>query len=241
MHSRLLKSSPQCVSLSTFFAFLIAIILLEQSGIKPKLSMDTDFLNNSFNFSAGNYFSGLFMATPNLILPIIVINTLGSESAAYYYIAFAITSLLFVIPNSISTSLFVEGCHGEALKKAVIKSFGGVFSLLIPGIIIIFISAGWFLELIGRSYAINGLELIRIMVLASPFMAITSIYFSIKRIQNDINGLIILSGLIGGMLIGLSYIFMIFFGIIGVGYAWLVSYCIGSLIVGIIVWWKKWV
>jgi hypothetical protein len=39
---------------------------------------------------------------------------------------------LFTIPNAISTSLFVEGSHGEALKRTVVKSLIVIFSLLVP-------------------------------------------------------------------------------------------------------------
>ena len=76
------------------------------------------------------------MAAPNLILPIMVLNVLGAEQAAYYYIAYAIAALLFIIPNAISMSLFVEGSHGEALKRTVVKSLVTIFSLLFP-------AAGW--------------------------------------------------------------------------------------------------
>ena len=48
-----------------------------------------------------------------MILPIMVLNVLGAEQAAYYYIAYAIAALLFMIPSAISMSLFVEGSHGE--------------------------------------------------------------------------------------------------------------------------------
>jgi len=37
------------------------------------------------------------MAAPNLIMPIMVLNVLGVEAAAYYYIAYAIAALLFMI------------------------------------------------------------------------------------------------------------------------------------------------
>ena len=67
-----------------------------------------------------------------MILPIMVLNVLGAEQAAYYYIAYAIAALLFMIPGAISTSLFVEGSHGEALKRTVVKSLVTIFSLLVP-------------------------------------------------------------------------------------------------------------
>ncbi|RLG28145.1 polysaccharide biosynthesis protein, partial [Methanosarcinales archaeon] len=41
-------------------------------------------------------------------------------------------------------------------------------------------------------------------------------------------------------LIGLSYVFMLEFGIIGVGYAWMVGYGLSSLVVGGMVWKEGW-
>jgi len=57
------------------------------------------------------------MTAPNMILPIMVLNVLGAEQAAYYYIAYAIAALLFMIPNAISMSLFVEGSHGSFRRR----------------------------------------------------------------------------------------------------------------------------
>ena len=79
------------------------------------------------------------MAAPNLILPIMVLNVLGAEQAAYYYIAYAIAALLFMIPNAISMSLFVEGSHGEALKRTVVKSLVTIFSLLVPAAAVLYL------------------------------------------------------------------------------------------------------
>jgi hypothetical protein len=46
--------------------------------------IDFGFLNEAFHFSAGNYLAGLFVAAPNLILPIMVLNVLGAEQASHY-------------------------------------------------------------------------------------------------------------------------------------------------------------
>ena len=93
------------------------------------------------------------MAAPNLILPIMVLNVLGAEQAAYYYIAYAIAALLSMIPNAISTSLFVEGSHGEALKRTVVKSLAIIFSLLVP-------AAALVLEVVGAEYAAGGVTIL---------------------------------------------------------------------------------
>jgi len=229
------------VGISFILAILVSLFFLIKSGIKPAFTFDKSFLNEAFHFSAGNYLAGLFMAAPNSVLPIMVLNILGAEQTAYYYIAFAIASLLFVIPNAVSTSLFVEGSHGEALKRTTIKSLLTIFALLIPAIIILYFSGGWLLGIIGTDYSENGLELLRVMVLASIFLAVNSIYFAIKRIQKDVKGLVLLSGVVFALLLCLSYAFILAFGIVGVGYAWVVSYAVGAAVVVVMVWRERWV
>jgi O-antigen/teichoic acid export membrane protein len=229
------------VGISFILAIVASLFILIKSGIRPVFKVDRSFLNDAFHFSAGNYLANLFIAAPNSILPIMVLNLIGAEQTAYYYIAFAIASLLFMIPSAVSTSLFVEGSHGEALKRTTIKALRAIFSLLIPGVIFLFFAGGWLLGLIGADYSAHGFELLRIMVLASVFLAVTFIYYSIKRIQRDVKGLVLLSGVIFILLLGLGYIFMLMFGIVGVGYAWVASYGIGAGLVGIEVKREGWV
>lgn len=217
------------VGFSLIIAMSISLIFLKDLGIKLAFKIDKYFLNESLHFSAGNYISGLSMTVPNFILPIMVLNVLGSEQAAYYYIVYSITAFLFMIPNTISTSLFVEGSNGNNLKKIVCKSMFTIFSLLIPSMIILYFYGGWVLGLINKDYSSSGLELLRIMILSSFFVGFNFVYFSIKRIQKDMRGLVIVSGMNVVFLIVFGYFFMLWFGLIGIGYAWLISYGIGSL------------
>jgi O-antigen/teichoic acid export membrane protein len=227
--------------ITLIFAILVSLFFLIKAGIRPRFEVDKSFLNEAFHFYAGNYLASLFIMAPNSILPIMVLNIIGAQQTAYYYIAFAIASLLFMIPNAVTMSLFVEGSYGEALKKTTIKALLAIFSLLIPAVIFLFFAGGWVLRLIGTDYSAHGLELLRIMVLASIFLAVNFIYYSIKRIQKDVKGLVLLSGLIFTLLVGLSYPFMLHFGIVGAGYAWVVSHTIGAVIVGVMVKREGWI
>ena len=170
-----------------------------------------------------------------------VLNVLGAEETAHYYIAFAITSLLFMIPSALSTSLFVEGSHGEGLKKGTLKALRAIFLLMIPAAFILYFGGEWLLGLIGKDYAASVLELLRILVISSFFMAVSSIFMTIKKVQKDVLGLILLSGLIFGLLIGLGYVFMLAYGVTGIGYAYVAGYGAGALAVGMMVWREKWV
>lgn len=211
-----------------FSLFLLVVKL----RIKPA-GMDRGFLRDSFHFSIGNHVATLLMKSPLYILPVMVLNTLGAEEAAHYYVVFAISSLLFIIPSALGTSLFVEGSHGEVLKKAVLKSFFAMFLLLIPAVIVLYFFGELVLELLGKDYAAGGLNLLRLMALSSFFVGICQIYSSIKRIQKDMKGLILLGALIFVLLLGLSYTLMPKLGLLGIGYAWMISYGVGSLVVAV--------
>lgn len=81
----------------------------------------------------------------------------------------------------------------------------------------------------------GGLNVLRIMALSSFFVGICEIYASIKRIQKDVKGLILLGALIFALLLGLSYAFIPKLGLLGVGYAWVISYGVSGLVVGLFV------
>ena len=227
------------VGTSFFFAFIVALVLITKSGINLKLEIDRKFLTDSFNFSAGNYLTGLFMTVPTMLLPIIILNMHLVEQAAYYYIVYGIVLLLFMIPDSISTSLFVEGSNGQSLKKTVIRALVIIFLFLIPIALFLYLYGDWILGFIGEDYVAGGLGVLRLMIFASFFVVVNNVYFAIKRIQKDTKEITVLSGIICVLLIGFSYLLLPILGIIGIGYAWIISYGVGALIIAIRVWGNK--
>ncbi len=219
------------VGASFFIAFFISLVLILKSGTDLKLKIDRKFLTDSFNFSAGNFLTGLFMTVPNTLLPIMILNMHLVEQAAYYYIVFGIVSLLFMIPESISTSLFVEGSNGQSLKKTVIQSLVIIFLLLTPIALFFYLYGSLILGFIGQDYVAGGSGVFRLMIFASFFVVVNNVYFAIKRIQKDTKEITLLSGIIFVLLIGLAYLLIPVLGIEGIGYAWIISYGIGALII----------
>lgn len=228
------------VGIGYMIAFVVSLMFLAKFGLLGNPKINRGYLKESFNFSSANYLNNLLTSLPNQILPIIVLNILGASVTANYYMAFTISSLLFLIPSSFSTSLFVEGSHGKSLKRNTLNSLIGITLLLIPAVLILYIFGGFFLGIIGKNY-VEGLNLLRILVLSSFFVSIYQIFFSIKKVQKDIRVLIFISGINFFLIICLSYIFMLKFGMIGIGYGWFISYFISSVIIGLIIKNNRWI
>lgn len=228
------------------FAFLVTslfgVFMLHKHGITLARKLDVAALRNILKFSMGNYTAGIFMILPITVIPIMILNTVGAKEAAYFYVAYSIAGLLFMIPNGISMSLFVEGSHNLPLKDIVIKSIRLVMTLLIPAFLFIFFFGDILLQLFSKEYSKQSFEILRLLAVSSIFAAIISIYMSIKKIQKDIRMMNCVNFTISVLMIGLGYVALIKYGLIGIGYVWLgVNALVCFVVVGMAVGIEKWI
>lgn len=217
------------VGLAYLLSALLSVLQLTRT-MKFDFKIDNQFIKKSFKFSSGNYASNVFFTVPTYILPILVLSLLGEAEAAKYYIAFSIGGLVLIIPEALCTSLFVEGSHGENLKKNAIRALGIIYSLLIPAIVLVYLFGENFLALVGKDY-VDALELLKFLAISSTIAPIYYLYISIQNIQMHVENNVKLNLLLFLLLPSLSYLLIIKFGIIGAGYAWMITYGILDLII----------
>lgn len=195
-----------------------------QNNYRPVPRLNVGAISNMWGYSTGNYFAGLFLAAPSLILPVMVVNIMGAAHNAYFYVAWTIASLLFAISLAVSQSLFAEGSHLEdELGVNVRRSFRFIFSLLIPAVALLYLIGNRLLSLFGESYTINGLVLLWILGLSSLFVGANYIYSSILRVKGRIKELAIITGFIAAAVPLGSYFVMPITGTVGIGYVWLTA------------------
>jgi hypothetical protein len=99
-------------------AFLIAIAIAlflflpkVYNGYFPRPMWDSEMLKQVLPFSFTNYLSGLLNSVPTFIYPLMILNVMGPEQNAYFYMSWMIAMVLGVIPGSLAQSLFAEGSH----------------------------------------------------------------------------------------------------------------------------------
>jgi len=155
-----------------------------QKHYKPLPTLKLDLLKSVWKYSSGNYLASLLTAAPATVLPVIVVNLLGPEQNAYFYIAWMMATLLFSIPLGIAQSLFAEGAHfNDKLKEQVTKSLKFNFLLIIPAAVFIILLGKWLLLVFGQSYSQNALTLLRILAISSLPLSINYIYISVLRVN----------------------------------------------------------
>ena len=221
--------------ISLVIALLISIFLLlprAQPGYRPFFVIRRGVVNDMIRFSFANYLSGFFWGSPSVVFPIMVVNLLGAEPNAYFYIAWAVGGVLTMIPTAVSTSLFVEGSYDEEkLGLNIRRSLKMVPIILVPAVILILVMADKLLLFFGSSYSQNAASLLRILALSTLPLAINIIYLGIKRVQKKLKLVVGLTAFIAVVTIGLAYLLLPLMGINGAGIAWLTSQVVVALVI----------
>lgn len=206
-----------------FSAIAALIVILILIRMRPGFVVDTKIMRRMFKFSSGNYIAGFLRAAPNLIIPLMMVNLVEPEMAAYFYIALMIASLLYVIPNAISAPLIVESSLTQNKLPLIIKRvLRFAFVLLLPGVVVLLVSGKYLLLLFGKAYSDNGLMLLQILVLSSIPASINIIYEAVKNIQHKIKTVVMLNVVRASGILILSYL-LIDYGLIGIGIGWLLG------------------
>jgi O-antigen/teichoic acid export membrane protein len=208
------------------FALLIGILVFLpriQSGYRPALTISRKAVSEMARFSLANYVVDLISRVPGFVLPLMVVQLLGTEQNAYFYIAYAVISnALLLIPASISLSLFAEGSHDEdALGEYVKRSLKFSLLILVPLIIIVFLIGDILLLLLGNAYSQESTRLLWVLALASLPATINTIYFYKKRVEKKMNAVLNLNILATVIVLAVTYFLLPVMGIIGAGIGWL--------------------
>jgi len=152
------------ILLATFFGNIFIRRIFP--NYRPFPEINKEIISEMFHFSVGNYIALMFEIIPGFVFPLLILYVLNSEMSAYFYIAWSFSSILFMIPKSAATSLFVEGSHSKNnFKYNVIKALKFIFILLIPMILIICFFGKYILSLFGAEYAENAFEILKILLI----------------------------------------------------------------------------
>jgi len=202
-----------------------------RKGYTPLPLIRREVINDIIHYSLKNYFVNLLSVAAGSFLPLMVVNILGAEANAFFYIGWSIASILSSIGVASASSLLAEGSYAkERLRLDSMRAIKFVAVLLVPAIFVIFLLGDKLLLLFGEVYSENATRILWTLAVAALPASLNFIYFSIKRIRMEMRRVIELSAFIAIAALGLSYFLMPWMGILGVGIAWLSAQGIATLI-----------
>lgn len=203
---------------------LSLIVMKARCGyiFSPKIHLDILRVTQKYSFSV--YASSILNLLPPTVLPLIVVHQLGPESAAYYYVVFTIASALYTIAYASTQSVLAEGSHDEAaLKVHILKAIKFIGALLVPAATGIFLLSGFILKFFGAEYATGGSALLKLFCISAFTVALCSLMGVIFKVMHNLRGVIMMNVVYAGAILGLSYALIPSFGIIAVGWAWVIG------------------
>ena len=211
-----------------------AVLLLPRvhAGYHPSLTIKKQLANEIFHFSFINYISYLLWNSPTFILPLIVVNLLGAEQNAYFYIAWAVGGIFIAFSRAISLSLFAEGSYDEEqMASNVRRSIKFTLVLLLPAILLLLLVGDKILLIFGQDYSQNGTKLLWLMAISALPVSVNFIYLSVRRVENRLRGIIGLPAFVMAATLALSYVLLPRLGLPGAGIAWLSAHGVAALAV----------
>lgn len=186
-------------------------------------------------FAFANYVTTVLWSAPMYLLPLLVVNLIGLEANAYFYVASSVSGLLAMIPTAVAMSLFAHGSHEQhRMLQHTFESVRFALWLLVPAIGGVFLFGGNILLLFGRAYSDQATRLLWMLALSTLPMTVNFFFFSVRRVQQRMGVVIVCALWILSITLGLSAVLLPWTGLIGVGVAWFVAQC--SVALAILVW-----
>lgn len=128
-------------------------------------------------FVLAEYVSSVIGSGSTYLLPVVVIDSLGARSGAYFYIPWIVGVVLHALLWNISTAFVVEaGYHRGDFGSLLRRSVQLTSLLVLPVVVLLLVAAPLLLRVLGTGYAAHGSSLLRLVALATVPTAVTVLF-----------------------------------------------------------------
>lgn len=191
------------------------------------------------HYVIGDYLGSVVWMALNNLLPLLILQRLGAEANAYFYLALTVALALYMVSQNMGLSFITEVASDptklELYSRRVLIQ---TTRLLVPLVAVLVIGAPYILRLFGRDYSEGGATLLRLFCLTALPNIITSLYLSIARVQRRTVAVFKVLTSQAFLILVFTYLLIDHYGLTAVGIAWLSSQTIIAAILSIKGDWK---
>lgn len=162
-------------SASGFATAALASLVLMATALhyRPSLRKSFQTLKPILGFSTASYIGNFLNMLPTLVVPLIVLDRLGSAAAAYYFVAFQVATLLYSTAHAVGQSSLAEGSQATVDWRHTLRRSRRVLTLLCAPLCLLLVTAAhWIMLAFGAKYSQYGTpSLVVLAVAAGPIAA----------------------------------------------------------------------
>lgn len=173
--------------IGTGASLLPALIMLKRGGSRIWHRPDWGLLRRLFKTALNHNWLNLAIATPPRLIPVIVTVAVGPKENAVFYVAFMITSFLFMVPIHLSTVLFAIASASPELIAEKLRFVLRVSLMIgLPVMVVLAIGAHFALGLYGPYYAQQGTIPLLLLIVGYIPMMPKAQFIAVSRATNRV-------------------------------------------------------
>ena len=197
---------------------------------RPSLRNPLRSLRPVLKFSGANYISNAFNLLPTVIVPLIVLDRLGAQRSAYYYVAFQMALLLYAAVYAVESSFLAEVSQGGVDWRAVRRrSRRLAITLFVPCGIGLALAGHWVLLIFGVTYSQHSAGCLELLALAVIPIAAFNWALTILRISGRLRALMLSNAVYCIGICGSAWILSAH-GLTALSASWLIGSSIAAMV-----------
>ena len=177
-----------------------------------------------FRFALTDYFSSLLWLATTDLMTLVVLDQMGPQQSAYYFMSFTIAYTLYLVTSNVGSAFVAEAAQSPSRTIVLARNaLRHAALLVVPSALIGVVIAPLGLRILGKEYSTSGTILLRLLLLSAIAQVIIEIALSAARLRRD-NRMVLTVycaqalGIFGGTALMIER-----WGLTGVGLSWLIS------------------
>jgi O-antigen/teichoic acid export membrane protein len=209
------------------------ILMVRGADWRPRFTGLLSALKPVLVFSGANYVANVFNLLPNLIVPLIVIDRIGAASAAYYYVAYQLASLLYQTVFAVESSFLAQGAQSHTIEKSfLVRSIRILAVVCIPAFAVMLLIGHYLLLLFGAKYAGNAGGCYNILIAAVLPIAVNNWLLTVLRLADRLHAIVVSNFVYLVVVCGLAW-FLAPQGLNRLALAWPIGIVAGGLVAAV--------
>ena len=206
------------------------LVLARMYDYRPRFSGFAQQIWSMRHTLTGNYAITVGDQVTLYLIPVVVAFQVDPSAAGWFYASWKIGGFYAVFASAIGSTTFAEGSHTpERALPVALSGMKLILPLIALGVAATIFGGHLVLHIFGPGYAAHGYMLLVLLSLAAFPDAVVNIYRSVLRVRRRYKTATAICWSISVVRIVLTYLAVARFGIVGAGWAWLITQTGGAI------------